>query len=197
MPDRLPPRRPEELSESQRAVYDAITAGRRSQGPRLFDTTGANGELLGPFAAMVAHPAVGDPLQRLGEALRYETSLPALAREVVILSVASRRRSEYEWYAHVAVARSLGMPEDLIDQLRSGEPPRALDDQARAAWMLADVLLRQQPVTDELFRSVEGWLGVPGVVEVVSLVGYYGLLAQLLEVFHLGAPDDVPSSSRL
>ena len=56
-------------------MYEAITTGRRAQGPAPFRITGEDGELLGPFNAMVAHQGVGAALQSLGELLRYDSSL--------------------------------------------------------------------------------------------------------------------------
>jgi 4-carboxymuconolactone decarboxylase len=188
--DRLPPRRPDQLNERQRSVYASITAGRRADGPKLFETTGPQGELLGPFAAMVAHPVVGEPLQRLGEALRYETALPAAAREVVILTVAAHHRSEYEWYAHVAVARHIGLPTEVIEALRGGEEPPGVDDPARAAWCLARAQLGRDRLSDADFAAAESALGTTGIVEVTALVGYYTLLAQLIDVFQLTPPPD-------
>jgi 4-carboxymuconolactone decarboxylase len=190
--ERLPPQRPDELSELQLGVYRAITQGPRSQGPRLFETTGPDGQLLGPFAAMVAHPAVGDPLQRLGAALRYETSLPDVAREVVILTVAVHHRSEYEWYAHSAVASHIGLSAEVLEALREGGEPSGLDDEARCAWQLAVRLLQREPVQDDLFAAVESVLGSTGLIEVTAMVGYYSLLAQLIEVFLLEPPEGTP-----
>jgi 4-carboxymuconolactone decarboxylase len=191
MAERLAARVPGELDPAQRSVYDAITGGKRSQGPTLFEITGDHGELLGPFAAMVANPVVGGPLQRLGEALRYETSLPGNVRELVILCVAAEFRSEFEWYAHEAVARQLGFADDVLRHVRSGTRPPGLDDEQQTAWSLTRALLRRQPIDDAMFASARSSLGEGGVVEVVSLVGYYSLLAQLLEVFELGLPDGV------
>jgi len=190
--ERLPPQRPDELSERQLEVYRAITQGPRSRGPRLFEATGPEGELLGPFAAMVAHPAVGDPLQRLGAALRYETSLPDEAREVVILTVAAHHHSEYEWYAHAAVAAHVGLPAEVIEALRGGDEPPGLDEQARCARQLAVLLLRHAPLGDDQFRAVESALGSTGLIEVTALVGYYSLLAQLIDVFRLDPPEGTP-----
>jgi 4-carboxymuconolactone decarboxylase len=186
--ERLPPQWPDELSERQLGVYRAVTQGPRSEGPRLFETTGARGELLGPFAAMVAHPAVGDPLQRLGAALRYETSLPDVTREVVILTVAVHHRSEYEWYAHAAVAAHIGLSDEVVQALHQGDEPRGVDEETRCAWRLAVLLLRREPLTDDLFAAVESALGSTGLIEVTALVGYYSLLAQLIEVFAIGLP---------
>ena len=47
-------------------------------------------------------------------------SLPRPIREVVILTVGVAWQAEYEIYAHVAVARAVGLSETVIDGLRQG-----------------------------------------------------------------------------
>jgi alkylhydroperoxidase family enzyme len=173
-------------------VYDQIVRGRRASGPQLFRITGDVGELLGPFGAMVTHPAVGGPMQELGAALRYEGCLAGATREVVICTVAAARDSAYEWYAHAAVARSVGVSEAALDAVRRGQTPEELADDARAARRLALALLAGQPITDELFTASRGSLSIEEIVEVVALVGYYRLLADLMKVFDAdAAPREV------
>jgi alkylhydroperoxidase family enzyme len=198
VPDRLRALRPEDLTADQRQVHDAITTGRRASGPKLFDLTGPEGELIGPFAAMVAHPAVGGPLQRLGEALRYESTLSPRMRELVILTVAAHVGSDFEWYAHAAVARHLDLPEQVLQALRTGAEVPGLDDADRCALELVSTLLRHDRVDHDLFARTRSALGTQGVVDVVALVGYYSLLAQLLHVFELDTPpggDDGPPAA--
>ena len=66
-------------------------------------------ELLGPFDALLRSPAIGDAVQRVGTALRQESTLPREATETAILTVAAHWRASYEWYAHEAVAASSGL----------------------------------------------------------------------------------------
>ncbi|MCI0583229.1 MAG: carboxymuconolactone decarboxylase family protein, partial [Chloroflexi bacterium] len=81
---------PNRLSSEQRQLYDAILGGRRGQaraavagGPAEGGgLTDAGGALVGPFNAWLLSPAIGDRIQRLGEAIRFSSSLPANALEV-------------------------------------------------------------------------------------------------------------------
>src|SRR4051794_30937092 len=100
---RLAKFRPGDLDHEQRQLYDAIAGGPRAQGPQLFQLVDDDGCLEGPFNALLLQPGLGQALQALGAAVRYETSPPDRAREVAILVVAHHWRSGFEWYAHEAV----------------------------------------------------------------------------------------------
>ncbi|WP_208719877.1 carboxymuconolactone decarboxylase family protein [Amycolatopsis circi] len=65
-------------------------------------------------------PAVGSPLQALGEAIRYRTRMSARMREIAILAVASASGSEFETYAHQRAGRAAGLSDDELSTLASG-----------------------------------------------------------------------------
>lgn len=179
---------PEELSADQRAVYDAIVGGKRSSGPRLFELTADDGSLHGPFNAMLMSPELGGALQRVGEVLRYESTLPATVRELVILMVSCDWRCEFEWYAHSAVARHVGMPEGVLDQLRAGVRPDGLSAEESAAYDVCAALARDRTVGDDLYRVAREVFDERGVTELVFLFGYYTTLAAALNAFAVPPP---------
>jgi 4-carboxymuconolactone decarboxylase len=106
---RLPKIAPGSLGGEQRHLYDAITGGRRAEGPQLFRLADDEGCLEGPFNAFLLQPRLGSALQELGSAVRYGTGLSDRCREIAILAVAAHWESEFEWYAHTAVARAAGL----------------------------------------------------------------------------------------
>jgi hypothetical protein len=59
VPERLRRLPPAELSDEQKEVYDAITAGPRSGGPSPVSLTDSEGGLHGPFNAMLLSPPLG------------------------------------------------------------------------------------------------------------------------------------------
>ena len=83
---------PGELKGKQRQLYERIAGDTRRNAARKFKTTDENGALGGPFNALLYAPAVGDCVQALGAALRFESSLPGHLREFAILLVAQRWR---------------------------------------------------------------------------------------------------------
>ncbi len=189
MDQRLPKYPPDALDADRRAVYDAITAGRRASGPQLFRLVDDAGGLEGPFNAMLASPAVGMALQRLGSAIRYETGLSDRSREIAILTVAAARGSEFEWYAHERVARDAGLTEDELAALRARRRPASLSPTEAATHDTVVALVDRSDLADAEFSLARDVLGLERLVELVTLVGYYDLLALSLRVFRVPLPD--------
>jgi 4-carboxymuconolactone decarboxylase len=84
---RFPALPPERMTDAQRRVHESIAAGPR-------------GGVRGPFNALLRSPELADRVQRVGEYLRFNSSLPARLNELAILVNARFWGSRYEWWAH-------------------------------------------------------------------------------------------------
>lgn len=182
---RLEPIRPEEQDEQQRALHASITGGPRANGPQHFALTTPDGALRGPFNAFLLSPGLGGALERLGSAVRYETSLSDRTRELAILAVAAHWSSAFEWEAHEAVGRAAGVTDAELDALRRGEVPSLGDQEEQASAELVRCLLTGD-VSDEEWRRWAEPLGEAVVFELCTLVGYYATLALQMRVFRAG-----------
>jgi len=182
---RLEPIRPEEQDEQQRALYASITGGPRANGPQHFALTTEDGALRGPFNAFLLSPGLGGALERLGSAVRYETQLGGRTRELAVLAVAAHWSSAFEWEAHEAVGRAVGVTDAELDALRRGAVPSLADEDERAAAELVRCLL-DGDVSDEEWRRWAEPLGEAVVFELCTLVGYYATLALQMRVFRVG-----------
>jgi 4-carboxymuconolactone decarboxylase len=198
---RIPKLEPSALDDDQRSLYDAIAGGRRAQGPQLFRLADAQGRLEGPFNAFLLQPRLGSALQALGSSVRYDTGLDDRCREIAILVVAAHWRSDFEWYAHEAVARSVGLTAPELAAVRDaglGDPePAAVPDghpaltgrEAVVARTVAALAARGD-LDDAQYREAVSQVGTAGLFELLTLVGYYATLALQLRVFRVPAPDD-------
>lgn len=184
---RLPVLRPADLDGSQYDVYSAITGGARGGVPAAPD-----GSLHGPFGAMLHAPWVGMELQELGAALRARGRLPARARELVVLAVAAHHRSAFEWWAHARIAADAGVPDDLVEAVRTDTDALPDDPVERAALVATRELLRTGDLDDPAWEAAHAVLGDGGTVELTTLVGYYELLARQMRVFRVPLPDGEP-----
>ena len=184
----MPRFRPGELTDEQRQLYEELLHGPRGQGRQFFALADADGVLTGPFNAMLASPRVGTAVQRLGAALRYQTDVPDQVRELVILIVAAHLGSEFEWDAHVIIARRHGVDDAVIAALRDGRPPSFADGAQRAAYDLAVAVLRGEDIPDDRYDAITAALGTSGVFDVSAIVGYYWLLAAQLRLFRVERP---------
>ena len=179
---------PDTLDTEQRAVYDAIAAGRRAQGPQLFRLVDDDGGLEGPFNAFLLQPRLGGVLQAVGSAVRYETSLSDRAREIAILVVSLHWESEFEWYAHEAVGRHVGLTDDELTALRDGRYD-ALSADERVVARTTALLVAESDLDDASYDEAVHALGLAGLFELLTLVGYYATLALQLRVFRVPAPS--------
>jgi 4-carboxymuconolactone decarboxylase len=179
---------PADLDADQQVVYEAIAGGRRASGPQLFRLRDEAGGLEGPFNAFLLQPRLGGALQAVGSAVRYETSLSDRVREVAILVVAVQWDSAFEWYAHEAVGRHVGLTEGELAAVRTQDWGVFEGDEqviARTTHLLA----AGGDLDDEAYAAALSVLGPNGLFELLTLVGYYAALALQLRVFRVAAPD--------
>jgi len=191
---RIPKLDPDSLDDEQSSLYDAIAGGRRAQGPQLFKLADAEGRLEGPFNAFLLQPRLGSALQALGSAVRYDTGLDDRCREIAILVVAAHWQSDFEWYAHEAVARSAGLGDAELAALRAGRHGELAGREAAVARTAAALMARGD-LDDAEYRSAVGEVGEAGLFELLTLVGYYATLALQLRVFRVPAPDGTGPSA--
>jgi alkylhydroperoxidase family enzyme len=180
---------PRSLDDEQRAVYDAIAGGRRAQGPQVFRLVDGDGGLEGPFNAFLLQPRLGHAVQELGSAVRYDTTLSDRAREVAILAVAAGCDSEFEWYAHEALGRHVGLTDDELDGLRTGRFEALPTEHEREVASVIRLLVAHGDLDDEQYARAVEVLGRPTLFELLTIVGYYGMLALQLRVFRVGVPS--------
>ena len=185
---RIPRLEPSALDDDQRSLYDAIAGGRRAQGPQLFRLADSQGRLEGPFNAFLLQPRLGSALQALGSSVRYDTGLDDRCREIAILVVAAHWRSAFEWYAHEAVGRSVGLDEAELAAVREGRHEALPGREAVVARTVA-ALVGRGDLDDAEYREAVGQIGTAGMFELLTLVGYYATLALQLRVFRVPAPD--------
>lgn len=169
---------PEQMSAEQRRIYDEIVASRGTW-------------LNGPFAPMLHQPRLADPAQKLGEFLRYHTSLTPRLSELAILVVARHWDSDFEWYQHARIALQSDVAAATVESIRHGEVPSSLREDERAVYDFTRTLLEGHRVPDEIYDEAQQLFGVVGVVELTALIGYYTLIAFTLNAHEVPLPAGV------
>jgi len=169
-----------DLDERQREVVAQIVSGPR-------------GAVKGPFQVLLHHPELALRLQHLGEHLRFGTGLPPELVELVILLTARHWTSQYEWQAHRRIAlTSTPLPAAVIDAIAQGERPQDLSPELDAAYVFARECLTNGEPSDASYQRIEELFGRKGVLDIIALCGYYGLLACVLNTSRLPLPDNMP-----
>jgi 4-carboxymuconolactone decarboxylase len=181
---------PDDMSPEQRAVYDLFASGRRTDPSSPFSLVDASGRLQGPPAAWVLHPPLGQALERFGAAIRYELTLPARLREMVILMVGHHHRSPFELYAHRKAGAAAGLSEADLDALADSRKPELSTGEERVAYDVTRQILDTGKVDEHTYAEAVAELTVERLFELVTLVGYYSMLAIQLAAFELLPPEE-------
>lgn len=175
---RIPSLMPEQMTPEQRRIYDDIVASRGTW-------------LNGPYAPMLYQPRMAEPAQRLGEFLRYHTSLGPALSELAILVVARHWDCDFEWYQHAKIAASSGVPEPIIQAIRNDRPPGEVSEQQSVVYQATRALLEEHDIPDAVYDRARQVLGVVGVVELIGLIGYYTFIAFTLNAHRVPLPAGV------
>lgn len=181
-PPRLPAIPAERLTPAQQALIESIRSGPRGQATQI----------RGPFAVFLHSPDFGQLAQQLGGYCRLKTRVPPRLSEFAILLTAKLWRAQYEWYAHVPHAERAGVTPQTIKALRAGRMPKPLPKDERAVYDFIKELYRRKRVGDKTYARLQAILGDDGMVELVGILGYYVLIAMMLNVFRMGPPEGEP-----
>ena len=132
-------------------------------------------------------------MQKVGEYLRFNSSLPPRLNEFAILVNARFWESKYEWYAHRPLAVKGGLAESIADDLARNRRPAGMKPDEEAVYEFCTMLHRQHFVEGALFERAVAVLGEQGVVDLIGVSGYYTLVSMVLNVAEVPLPEGVPS----
>lgn len=169
---------------------EAIPATGRAHYDHLQETRGYVG---GPYPPLLNSPEVAGRIARLGTYVRYEGVLPGTTRELAILATAREFDAAFEWASHAPIAREEGVRGEAIQTVAARGPLSALTDEEAVVVGFARELLGDHEVSGETFAAAKDRFGVRGVTELVATVGYYAMIACVLNAFEVTPDDDAPT----
>jgi len=170
---------PAQLDPAQRRIWDEIAAGPRGNVPP-------------PLQVWLKNPQLAEHAQRLGAFARYGTSLPPRLSELAILVTARHWTAQYEWHHHEVFARKAGLDPAVIAAIAERRTPDFARDDERVVYNFCSAYYRTHRVDDATFARAVTLLGETGVVELVAIMGYYGLISATLNVFEVPTPGEKP-----
>jgi len=170
------------------------------QGQELYQQLIAKrGRIDGMYRSLLNHPELTRQVSDLGTFLRFGSeALPEALRELLILWVARELGAAYEWVKHEPLARKAGVSPAMIEAIRTHQEPTGLEDLQQAALAAAQCVLYRRSIPQVVQDELAAALGLPGVVELVVLCGFYEMIAGVLFAFDVplreGAPDPFKSN---
>jgi 4-carboxymuconolactone decarboxylase len=167
--DRLPPIPADKQSEALKKASAEFLADRKQ-------------EVFGPFVPLSRSPQLMNSVSRLGQQVRFSNSLPRDLSEFAILLQSRRWTQQYEWYVHVADARTAGLPEAIIEAVADGRRPEGMTDGMEVVYDFSNELNDLRSVTDRTYARMLAKYGEQGMMDLVGLNGYYAMISMVLNV---------------
>jgi 4-carboxymuconolactone decarboxylase len=164
-----------DMTAEQRRVHDAMITGQRKSAP------------VGPLAVAMHRPALAEAMSALGLVLRFNSTFAARLREFTILLTGRYWDCQFEWASHETEARKAGLSDASIETLRSGGSVFAMADE-QAIHDYGMELLTTHFATDATYQRVLALFGTAGAVELTGLIGYYAMIALMLNAAEFEVP---------
>jgi 4-carboxymuconolactone decarboxylase len=180
----------DKLTPEQQALTDAIKSGPRAK----LASSGASkpGPLGGPFNVWLRSPGIGNLVQQLGEEIRFRSSLAGKLNELAILVTARNWTSQYEWVAHHKLALEGGLDPKIADAIAQGQRPVGMDADETLVYEFSSELQQTQGVSDAMHARAVARFGERGVVDLISVNGFYVLVSMCLNVDRTPVPPGTP-----
>ena len=160
-----------DFSPVQRRVVDGIL-GRRG------------GRIPGPYRFSLHAPEVTEVWHPLGEQLRLKSSFPLRLSEFAIIITARAWDCDYIFNAHAKLAIGDGLAQSIANALVRNERPEFSTDkkgeEEEAMYDYGVELFRDHKISDKSYNRARDLFGIPAIVELSCLMGYYGMVAMTL-----------------
>lgn len=169
--ERMPPLPAAKMTDAQRKAAEEMIAGPRKG-------------VKGPFVPLLRSPELMDRLQKVGEYLRFQSSLDQRISELVMLVVSREWTQQFEWFVHVPLGRKAGISEDTIAALADGRRPSGMSEDEQVAYDFCEELLRNKGVSETTYRRGVDRFGENGVIDMLGVAGYFTTVSMMMNVAH-------------
>ncbi len=171
---RLPELDEERLTAEQREVHDRIK--------------GLRGQVRGPFAVWLRNAELAKHTLALQDLFAARVSLDRRLVQLMILVSARLASAQFAWFVHEPHARENGISSEIIEAIRDRRTPVfALEDE-RFVYDITIELNITSTVSEPTFRRGLDLFGEQKLVELVSSIGFYAMVAITLNAFDVRVP---------
>jgi 4-carboxymuconolactone decarboxylase len=158
-----------------RAVFERLKAHRAAQGAPF----------SGPYLALMNHPDLAEKIEALGYFLKFDGALPRETYQFTVLHVAEACGADFEWHDHVEHARAAGIPEAVIDAVRSRS--KITEEPYATALPVIAAAFKWQDVPQAAQDAAIARFGVKAFVELVVVTGFYQMFSAINQGFAVKA----------
>lgn len=171
---RLPELDEEKLSAEQRQSYDDIKRVR--------------GRVRGPFAVWLRNAELAQHSLGLQDMFASRMKMERRLIQLMILVAARSANAQYAWFIHEPHALQFGIAQDIIDAIRERRTPNFSKEDERLVYDITLELNTTHTLSDATFKRGMEMFGEQQMVELVSGVGFYSMVAMTLNSFQVEVP---------
>ena len=175
-PVRLGPIPEDKMTDAQKAAVAAVMSGPR-------------GHMGGPFSALLRSPELMNRVQKVGEYLRFQCPLDKRLGEFAAIIAARHWSQQFEWWAHYRQAVAAGLKAEIGDAVAEGRRPTGMAEDEEILYDFLTEALNNKGVSDTTYARTVKKYGEQGVIDLLAVAGYYGLLALVMNVAHTPVPE--------
>lgn len=157
---------------------DTLTAEQRAAMEEFQKQRGVG--ISGPFEPMLWSPEAMIRAAAMGTYLRYKSVYPPNLSELIILLAGRSWSQQYEWSTHYPIALKAGVSKDIADAIAEGRRPSGMSGDQEMLYDFTTELIQNKSVSDPTYARVLKRFGEKGVIDAISITGYYTLLAMVL-----------------
>ena len=171
---RLPPVDRTALTPKHQAAYDEILRVR--------------GQVRGPFAIWLTSPELCERALSLQDWFPKHARLDRRLLELMILVMARSATAQFAWFVHEPHAVRLGVSQAVIDAIRERRTPDFDKEDERLVYDISHELDATRTLSKTTYDRGIAMLGAEAMVELVSAVGFYVMVAMTLNTFEAPVP---------
>jgi len=157
---------------------DEFDPATRKLGDSIAKTRG--GSIQGPWAHMLRSPKLAEKAAAYSDLFRVELSLPLNVVQLAVIMAARHMNAGYVWNAQAPRAKAAGVSEAAIEAIRTRKTPAFTDPKEKAVYDLFSELYGKQGVSDATYDAAVKALGEKGLIEVINVNGFYGIVATIV-----------------
>lgn len=173
---RLPEIDPSKLSPEQREIYDRIIRAR--------------GHMRGPFAVWLRNAELCENTLKLQEMFASRVKLERRLLELMILVSARLATAQYAWFIHEPHAIKFGIAPEIIQAIRERRTPEFSREDERLVYDITIELNTTRSLSEASYQRGLAMFGEQVMVELVSAVGFYVMVAMTLNAFSVAVPGN-------
>jgi 4-carboxymuconolactone decarboxylase len=106
----------------------------------------------------------------------------------MILVAARAASAQFAWYVHERHALEFGIAPDIVDAIKTRKTPNFEKEDERLVYDITNELLTYKTLSDQTFERGMEAFGEGVMVELVSAVGFYVMVAMTLNTFDAPVP---------